>query len=135
MGCLFSRDLARHISPFLSVRANHTHTHMHGLQLIPLLSPSTLPRKQRRVDLMAAEGVEFVTGAHVGKTVNVHDLYEGSDALLLTVGATWPRDLPIPGRELEGIHFAMDFLTPTTKVSCCIRAFLLSFCSGRDINA
>lgn len=73
-------------------------------------------REQRRVDLLAAEGIEFKTNAEVGKTVDIHQLYGNSDALLLTVGATWPRDLPVPGRELDGIHFAMDFLTPTTKV-------------------
>ncbi len=70
---------------------------------------------QRRIDLMAAEGVKFVTGADVGKTVDARELYENCDALLLATGATRPRDLQVPGRELAGIHFAMDFLTANTK--------------------
>jgi glutamate synthase (NADPH/NADH) len=71
---------------------------------------------QRRVDLLAAEGIVFRPGVEVGKDVDVKELHAANDAVLLTVGATWPRDLTIPGRELDGIHFAMDFLTPTTKV-------------------
>lgn len=70
---------------------------------------------QRRLDLMAAEGVRFVTGADVGNNVDAQELLDQNDALLLTTGATKPRDLPIPGRDLDGIHFAMEFLTATTK--------------------
>ena len=70
---------------------------------------------QRRLDLMQAEGVQFVTGAHVGKNVDVAELREKNDALLLACGATRPRDLEIPGRELQGVHFAMDFLLKNTK--------------------
>ncbi|NLS98278.1 MAG: glutamate synthase subunit beta [Planctomycetaceae bacterium] len=70
---------------------------------------------ERRVDLLRAEGVEFVTGAHVGVNVDVRELREKHDAIVLAAGATKPRDLPIPGRELNGIHFAMDFLRPNTK--------------------
>lgn len=70
---------------------------------------------ERRVDLLRAEGVEFVTGAHVGVNVDVRELREKYDAIILAAGATKPRDLPIPGRELGGIHFAMDFLRPNTK--------------------
>jgi glutamate synthase (NADPH/NADH) small chain len=69
---------------------------------------------QRRLDLMAAEGVEFVTKADVGVNVDPKELLSGYDALLLATGATKPRDLPIPGRQLQGIHFAMDFLTKNT---------------------
>ena len=69
----------------------------------------------RRVDLLRAEGVEFVTNAHVGVNLDVAELREKNDALVLAAGATKPRDLPIPGRELVGIHFAMDFLRPNTK--------------------
>ena len=69
----------------------------------------------RRIDLMRAEGIEFVTGAHVGVTVDVGDLRRDHDAILLACGATQPRDLPIPGRELSGVHFAMDFLTGHTR--------------------
>ena len=59
---------------------------------------------------MRAEGVEFVTNAHVGVNVPVEDLRRDFDAILLAGGAEQPRDLPVPGRELNGIHFAMDFL-------------------------
>jgi glutamate synthase (NADPH/NADH) small chain len=64
----------------------------------------------RRLDQMLQEGVVFQTGAHVGKNVRVEDLRREFDALLLTGGAESPRDLPVPGRELQGIHFAMEYL-------------------------
>jgi NAD(P)H-dependent glutamate synthase small subunit len=70
---------------------------------------------QRRINLLKEEGIEFVTGAHVGVNVDVHDLRKNADALILCCGATRPRDLPIPGRDLEGIHFAMEFLVKNTK--------------------
>jgi len=70
---------------------------------------------QRRVDLMAEEGVKFVTNADVGKSVDVQQLHDENDALLLAMGATKPRNLPIPGRDLQGVHFAMEFLTANTK--------------------
>jgi NADPH-dependent glutamate synthase beta subunit-like oxidoreductase len=69
----------------------------------------------RRVSLLADEGIEFVTNAHIGVSINVHDLKVNHDALVLCVGSTMPRDLQIPGRELEGIHFAMEFLTQNQK--------------------
>jgi glutamate synthase (NADPH/NADH) small chain len=64
----------------------------------------------RRMHQMEAEGVRFVTNAHVGQNIAVEDLRCEYDALLLTGGAEWSRDLKVPGRELKGIHFAMDFL-------------------------
>ena len=70
---------------------------------------------QRRIDLMAAEGVEFITGAHVGVDVDINDLREKFDAILLACGSTHPRDLPVPGRELNGVHFAVPFLHANTK--------------------
>ncbi len=70
---------------------------------------------QRRLDLLAAEGVKFVTGANVGENVDPQQLQAENDALVLATGATKPRDLPIPGRELDGVHFAMEFLTQNTK--------------------
>ena len=70
---------------------------------------------QRRIDLMAAEGVKFINNAYVGKNVKAEDLRVENDALLIATGATWPRDLPIPNRNLDGIHFAMEFLQKNTK--------------------
>jgi glutamate synthase (NADPH) small chain len=69
----------------------------------------------RRVDLLRASGIEFVVNADVGKNVDPKKLRAENDALLLTTGATQPRDLPIPGRSLSGVHFAMEFLTANTK--------------------
>jgi len=65
---------------------------------------------QRRLKLMEAEGVIFKTHAHVGHNVRVDELRTCFDALVLCGGATRARDLPVPGRELNGIHFAMDYL-------------------------
>jgi glutamate synthase (NADPH/NADH) small chain len=70
---------------------------------------------QRRLDLMAAEGVKFVTNAAIGGDVPASQLRKEFDAIVLCCGATKPRDLPIPGRELKGIHFAMEFLQANTK--------------------
>jgi glutamate synthase (NADPH/NADH) small chain len=64
----------------------------------------------RRLEQLRAEGVKFQTNAHVGANVPVEDLLKGFDALLLAGGAEQPRDLKVPGRELQGIHFAMEFL-------------------------
>ncbi len=70
---------------------------------------------ERRLDIMRQEGVKFVTGAHIGVTHNAHDLLKEFDAMVLTCGATKPRDLPAPGRNLPGVHFAMEFLHANTK--------------------
>jgi len=70
---------------------------------------------QRRVDLLAAEGVKFLTGVEIGKDVAAEELRRDFNATVLCTGATRPRDLPIPGRELNGIHFAMEFLHANTK--------------------
>ena len=70
---------------------------------------------QRRLDLLEAEGVKFVTGADVGRNVDPRELLAANDALLLATGATKPRDMKVPGRELSGVHFAMEFLTANTK--------------------
>jgi glutamate synthase (NADPH) small chain len=64
----------------------------------------------RRIDQMRAEGVTFITNAHVGVNVPVEALTEHYDAILLAGGAEQPRNLNIPGRELKGIHYAMEFL-------------------------
>ncbi|MFF2157579.1 glutamate synthase subunit beta [Paenibacillus chitinolyticus] len=70
---------------------------------------------QRRVDLLAAEGVNFVTNAEIGKNVPVDQLKEEFDAVILAIGATRPRELDIKGRELKGIYPAMEFLHKNTK--------------------
>jgi len=69
----------------------------------------------RRVDLMRRSGVEFVTNADIGRGVDPAQLMRDFDALLLATGATEPRDLAVPGRELKGVHFAMEYLTANTK--------------------
>jgi glutamate synthase (NADPH/NADH) small chain len=70
---------------------------------------------ERRLRVMRDSGVEFVTNADVGKNVDPAELRAEHDAVLLATGATRPRDLDVPGRDLEGILFAMDFLTANTK--------------------
>ncbi len=70
---------------------------------------------ERRVEQMQAEGVRFHFGAHVGWHLPAEKLLKDYDALILAGGAEKPRDLPIPGRELDGIHFAMDFLTQQNR--------------------
>jgi glutamate synthase (NADPH/NADH) small chain len=70
---------------------------------------------ERRLDLMRRAGIEFVPNADVGNSIDPHELVRKHDALLLATGATRPRDLEVPGRELGGIHFAMEFLTANTK--------------------
>jgi glutamate synthase (NADPH/NADH) small chain len=65
----------------------------------------------RRLDLMREAGVEFRTSANVGVNVSVDELKVQYEAIVLAGGSTRPRDLPVPGRDLEGIHFAMEYLT------------------------
>lgn len=69
----------------------------------------------RRVQLMEAEGVVFKTGVNVGVDIKADELRKTFDAIVLAGGATKGRDLPIPGRELEGVHFAMEFLPQQNK--------------------
>ena len=69
----------------------------------------------RRMDQMKAEGVQFKTNSHIGADISVEALLKDFDAIILTGGAQAPRDLPVPGRDLKGIHFAMDFLGQNNK--------------------
>jgi len=69
----------------------------------------------RRLEQMGAEGVVFETNAHVGHNIPVDELRADCDAILLAGGSETSRDLPVPGRELKGIHFAMDFLPQQNK--------------------
>ncbi|MBL4758104.1 MAG: glutamate synthase subunit beta [Rhizobiales bacterium] len=64
----------------------------------------------RRIEQMEAEGTIFHYDSHIGQDIEVSDLVDGHDAVLLAGGSEYPRDLPIDGRELNGIHFAMDYL-------------------------
>jgi len=69
---------------------------------------------QRRIDLMTAEGVTFVTNTEIGKNYPAEKLLSEFDAVVLCAGATKPRDLPVEGRSLKGVHFAMEFLHGNT---------------------
>ena len=69
----------------------------------------------RRIELLEKEGVKFVCNTEVGKNLPAEKLLKDFDAVILATGATKPRDLPIPGREFKGVHFAMEFLTANTK--------------------
>lgn len=71
---------------------------------------------QRRVDLMAEEGVVFKTGVHVGQNLSVDEMRKDFDAVCLTVGACEPRELNVPGRNLGGIHLAMEYLAQQNRV-------------------
>ena len=71
---------------------------------------------KRRLDIMEAEGVEFKTGVNVGKDISLDQLRSKYDAVVLCNGAEQPRDLPVPGRELKGIYFAMEYLQQQTRI-------------------
>ena len=70
----------------------------------------------RRMEQMEAEGVCFKPNQNVGGNISPDQLVDEYDAVILAGGAEWPRDLPVPGRELDGVHFAMDFLPLQNKV-------------------
>lgn len=86
----------------------------------------------RRIDLMAREGVQFVTNTEVGRNYPVGRLRSEFDAIVLCGGATKPRDLQVDGRQLQGIHFAVDFLTANTKSLLDSRHADGQFISARD---
>lgn len=69
----------------------------------------------RRLNILEEEGIIFKTNAEVGKNVNAGDLLEEFDAIVLCGGSTQPRELPIPGHDLNGVHYAMDFLSQQNK--------------------
>jgi glutamate synthase (NADPH) small chain len=70
---------------------------------------------ERRLKLMEQEGIKFQCNADVGGTVSVESLHKDFDAIVVCTGATLPRDLPVEGRGLKGVHFAMEYLTMTTQ--------------------
>ncbi|KAL5999002.1 glutamate synthase [NADH] [Asimina triloba] len=84
---------------------------------VPNMKADKIDVVQRRVNLMAEEGVNFVVNANVGTDplYSIERLRAENDAIILACGATKPRDLSVPGRELSGIHFAMEFLHANTK--------------------
>ncbi|KAK4839697.1 hypothetical protein QYF36_024094 [Acer negundo] len=84
---------------------------------VPNMKTDKVDVVQRRVNLMAEEGISFVVNANVGvdPLYSIDRLREDNDAIVLAVGSTKPRDLPVPGREFSGVHFAMEFLHANTK--------------------
>jgi glutamate synthase (NADPH/NADH) small chain len=70
---------------------------------------------ERRLQLLEQEGIKFICNANVGENVEAQLLRKDFDAIVICTGATEPRDLPIPGRNLAGVHFAMDYLTASTQ--------------------
>src|SRR5690606_6673544 len=70
---------------------------------------------ERRIKLMEQEGVKFICNANVGENVEAQLLRKDFDAIVICTGATQPRDLPVEGRNLKGVHFAMEYLTASTK--------------------
>ncbi|KAJ4749574.1 NADH-dependent glutamate synthase [Rhynchospora pubera] len=84
---------------------------------VPNMKTDKIGVVQRRVDLMAQEGVTFVTNAHIGvdPKYSLETIRADNNAIILACGATKPRDLPIEGRDLKGVHFAMEFLHGNTK--------------------
>jgi glutamate synthase (NADPH/NADH) small chain len=99
-----------------SVTVFERHDRLGGL-LIYGIPNMKLDKKivQRRIDLMAKEGIRFITGTEVGNDYPVDRLLREHDAVVLCCGATRPRDLKVEGRRLAGIHFAMEFLHSNTK--------------------
>ncbi len=69
----------------------------------------------RKIDVMKAEGIEFITDANVGENIKAKKILDGYDAVVLACGASNPRDIKAPGRDAKGIYFAVDFLKATTK--------------------
>ncbi|WP_326512376.1 glutamate synthase subunit beta [Clostridium intestinale] len=88
----------------------------------------------RRVNLMKEEGVEFVTNANVGDDYRTEDILNNFDAVVLATGASNPRDLKAPGRELNGVHFAVDFLRANTKSLLDSNLSDGNFISAKDKN-
>ena len=72
---------------------------------------------RRRLAIMEEEGINFETGVNVGVDVSAEKLLKDFDAVCLACGSTVPRDLPVPGRDLDGVHFAMDYLTQQNRLN------------------
>jgi glutamate synthase (NADPH/NADH) small chain len=87
----------------------------------------------RRAEQMTAEGVEIKTGVAVGKDISAEELLKQYDAVVLSGGAEAPRDLPIPGRELKGIHFAMEFLPQNNRKNAGIEVANAISATGKNV--
>lgn len=87
---------------------------------------------KRRTDLMAAEGIQFSCNVNIGKDLMPSQLDKDYDAIVFTTGATWPRDLNLPNRDLKGIHFAMEFLEASQKKLLGTRQDCVS-AEGKDV--
>ena len=87
---------------------------------------------QRRIEIMTEEGVEFFTGAYIGKNIATDDLVRDFDAIVLCGGSTQPRDLAVPGRELDGIHFAMEYLPQQNYRNAGMTPVAAGFKAGDD---
>jgi glutamate synthase (NADPH/NADH) small chain len=104
-------------------RAGHTVTlferadRIGGLMMygIPNMKLDKKNVMQRRIDIIEKEGVIYKTNTEVGKDISAKQLQKDFDAVVLACGATNPRDLPVEGRDLKGVHFAMEFLAANTK--------------------
>jgi glutamate synthase (NADPH/NADH) small chain len=89
---------------------------------------------ERRIKLMQDSGIEFICNTEVGKDEDMKDFIEGFDAVVVAGGSTIPRNLNMPGRELKGIYFAMDFLTQQNKVVSNIPfSFKQILATGKDV--
>ncbi len=87
----------------------------------------------RRLNLMEQEGIKFICDANVGENVEPQIFLKEFDATVLCVGATQPRDLPVEGRNLQGVHFAMEFLTANTKAVLADNGASPVHAAGRDV--
>ncbi len=88
----------------------------------------------RRIAQMRSEGISFRTNVHVGADVPVQDIRKEFDTLVLAGGSEQPRDLPVPGRQLNGVHFAMDFLRANSRVVQSIPGAKDGLISAKDKN-
>ncbi|CAH0513811.1 unnamed protein product [Peronospora belbahrii] len=86
-----------------------------GLAAADQLNQKEKKTVTRRVNLLRQEGIDFVTKTEIGHNLSVKELQAENDALVLALGSTVPRDVDLPGRDLKGIHFAMEFLTKNQK--------------------
>ncbi|MGY6530913.1 MAG: glutamate synthase subunit beta [Cyanobacterium sp.] len=87
----------------------------------------------RRIRVLEEEGIKFVCNTEIGKDISAEALTKENDAVILCIGAGKPRDLPIEGRDLKGIHFAMDFLTANTKAVLDQNSVGLISAEGKDV--